>query len=159
MEHFRNFDQQNFDIAFIGNTLRGKVSGENFDESIASPQNSSDFSPVNVLRYTVLVKSLVFSHLSYAIFVWGVSLKQNLAKRLEHLQNRAVCLPFCLQKFDHIICYYRRVGWLPLSELIQYHSLCVIFHQFMDMAGVIHWSPRFSSAGLLITMPELKISL
>ena len=40
-------------VAFIGNTLRGKVSGENFDESIASRQNSSDFSPVKILRYTV----------------------------------------------------------------------------------------------------------
>ena len=40
-------------VAFIENTLRGKVSGENFDESIASRQNSSDFSPVKILRYTV----------------------------------------------------------------------------------------------------------
>jgi len=40
-------------VAFIGNTLRGKVSGENFDESIASCQNLSDFSSVKVLRYTV----------------------------------------------------------------------------------------------------------
>ena len=40
-------------VAFIGNTLRGKVSGENFDESIASCQNSSDFSPIKILRYTV----------------------------------------------------------------------------------------------------------
>ena len=39
-------------VAFIGNTLRGKFSGENFDESIASRQNLSDFSPVKVLRYT-----------------------------------------------------------------------------------------------------------
>ena len=40
-------------VAFIGNTLRGKVSEENFDESIASRQNSSDFSPIKILRYTV----------------------------------------------------------------------------------------------------------
>ena len=41
-------------VAFIGNTLRGKVSGENFDELIASRQNLSDFSPVKILRCTVL---------------------------------------------------------------------------------------------------------
>ena len=40
-------------VAFIGNALREKVSGENFDESIVSRQNSSDFSPVKLLRYTV----------------------------------------------------------------------------------------------------------
>ena len=41
-------------VAFIGNTLRGKVIGENFDELIASRQNLSDFSPVKILRCTVL---------------------------------------------------------------------------------------------------------
>ena len=40
-------------VAFIGNTLRGKVSGENFNKSIVSRQNSSDFSPIKVLRYMV----------------------------------------------------------------------------------------------------------
>ena len=40
-------------VAFIENTLRGEVSGENFDESITSRQNLSDFSPVKALRYTV----------------------------------------------------------------------------------------------------------
>ena len=47
-------------VAFIGNTLRGKVSG---DESIASRQNSSDFSPIKVLRYTVT--QLVFPNGTY----------------------------------------------------------------------------------------------
>ena len=41
-------------VASIGNTLRGKVGGENFDESVASRQNSSDFSPIKILRYTVV---------------------------------------------------------------------------------------------------------
>ena len=78
----------------------------------------------------LLIESLVFSHLTYAISVWGPSLKEHLAKRLEHLQNRAVCLLFHLHKFDHIIDSYHRVGWLPLSELIKHHSLCIMFHQF-----------------------------
>ena len=43
-------------VAFIGNTLRGKIIGENFDESIASHQNLSDFSPIKVLHYTVQVQ-------------------------------------------------------------------------------------------------------
>ena len=51
MEHSQNFDE--LMVAFIGNTLRGKVSGENFDESIASRQNLSDFFPIKILRYTV----------------------------------------------------------------------------------------------------------
>ena len=62
MEHLRNFDELNFDelmVAFIGNTLRGKVSGENFDKSIATRQNWLDFSPVKVLRYTVYPTNII----------------------------------------------------------------------------------------------------
>ena len=46
-------------VAFIGNTLRGKVSGENFDESIASHQNLSDFPPSKscAIRYTAPTES------------------------------------------------------------------------------------------------------
>ena len=37
----------------MGNTLREKVIGENFDKLFVSHQNSSDFSAIKVLRYTV----------------------------------------------------------------------------------------------------------
>jgi len=111
----------------------------------------------NVLKFDVmklLIESLVFSHLSYSISVWGVSLKQHLEKCLECLQNRAVHLLFHLQKFDHVTSYYRRVSWLP-SNLIKYHSV-LCFINFVDMAEVFHWSPLFSLAGLLITTPQLN---
>ena len=78
----------------------------------------------------LLIERLVFSHLTYAMSVWGSSLKQHLVGRLERLQNRAVRLLFHLRKYDHITGYYHRVGWLPLSQLIRYHSLCTMFHQF-----------------------------
>ena len=84
----------------------------------------------NVLKFDImklLIKSLVFSHLSYSIYVWDVS---HLAKHLKRLQNRAVRLLFYLQKFDHVTCCYCRVSWLPFSDLIKYHSVCVMFHQF-----------------------------
>ena len=40
-------------VAFIGKVLTGKIERENFDESLAVRRNSSDFSTVKVLRYTV----------------------------------------------------------------------------------------------------------
>ena len=86
-----------------------------------------------VLKYDVmklLIESLVFSHFTYAVSVWGSSLKQHLVKRIKRLQNCAVHLLFHLHKFDHITEYYRHVGWLPFPELVKYHSLCIIFHQF-----------------------------
>ena len=67
----------------------------------------------------LLIESLVLSHLTCAMSVWGSSLKQHLIKRLERLQNRAVHLLFHLHKFDHVTEYYCRVGWLPFSELIK----------------------------------------
>ena len=42
-------------VAFIGKVLTGKDQRENFDESLAVCQNSSDFSTIKVLRYTVYV--------------------------------------------------------------------------------------------------------
>ena len=43
-------------VAFIGNTLREEVGGENIDESIATRQNLLDFSSVKIcaIRYIVL---------------------------------------------------------------------------------------------------------
>ena len=46
-------------VAFIGNTLGGKVGWENFDKLTSSHQNSSDFSPLKVLRYT-LYRNILF---------------------------------------------------------------------------------------------------
>ena len=40
-------------VAFIGKVLTGKIKRENFDESLAVHQNSSDFSTVKVLHYMV----------------------------------------------------------------------------------------------------------
>ena len=48
----------------------------------------------NVLTFDVmklLIENLVFSHLSYSVSVWGVSLKQHLVKRLERLHNCRCC--------------------------------------------------------------------
>ena len=44
MKHLQNFDE--LMVAFIGNTQREKVRGENFDELIASCQSLSDFVPL-----------------------------------------------------------------------------------------------------------------
>ena len=58
-------------VAFIGNTLRGKVSGESFDESIATRQNSSDFSPVKVLHYMIYGCVPVCMHTHTCVCVFG----------------------------------------------------------------------------------------
>ena len=52
-------------IAFIGNTLRGKVSGENFDESLFSHQNLSDFSPSKFALYGIIVCITTYAKTAY----------------------------------------------------------------------------------------------
>ena len=65
-----NFDEQNFDeliVSFIGKVLQGKIGRENFDELLAVRQNSSDFSTVKVLRYTVSCY-LIHTYTCYDIY-------------------------------------------------------------------------------------------
>ena len=61
------FNEQNFDeliVGFIGGTLRGKVSSEKFDESLAIRQS---FPPLNFVPYSNCV-----SH-STIVFIWTVN--------------------------------------------------------------------------------------
>ena len=44
-------------VAFIGKVLTEKIERENFDESLAVRQNSSDFFTIKVLRYTVAMST------------------------------------------------------------------------------------------------------
>ena len=78
----------------------------------------------------LLVESLVFSHLSYCLPVWGPPLTQQLLQRLERMQNRAVRLCKYLSKFDHVSEHYRQLKWLPLRKLIQLHSVRLMYCQY-----------------------------
>ena len=78
----------------------------------------------------LLLDSLVLSHMRYALSVWGPSLTQNQLLRLQRLQNRAVRLAFSLNRSDHTSEYYRKIRWLKVTRLIQFHLACVMFHQY-----------------------------
>ena len=82
--------------------------------------------PVYLL--TLLMDSLVMSHMQYALSVWGPSLTQNQLLRLQRLQNHAVRLVFSLNKSDHISEYYQELRWLRVSQLIQFRLACVMYH-------------------------------
>ena len=75
----------------------------------------------------LLVDSLVSSHLTYALCVWGPSLTQ---QRLQRLQNRAIQFYTGCRKFESVRWYHYQLRWLPISELIQYQSLRQMYHQF-----------------------------
>ena len=78
----------------------------------------------------------MFSHLSYALSVWGPSLNQQLLQRLERSQNRAVRLCKNLSRFDHVSGHYRALRWLPSQQLIQFRSVGMMYHQYHHSRGI-----------------------
>ena len=84
----------------------------------------------------LLMNSLVSSHLYYALPVWGPSLLQCHVTRIQQLQNRAVRLIYCLHKYNHIMEYYNRLHWLKFPHLINFNSVCTMFHQYHSTRGI-----------------------
>ena len=82
------------------------------------------------------MNSLVSSHLHYALPGWGPSLLQCHVTRIQWLQNRAVCLIYCLHKYDHITEYYNCLHWLKFPHLINFSSVCTMFHQCHSTRGI-----------------------
>jgi len=66
----------------------------------------------------LLIDSLVFSHLTYVLSVWGTSIKQQSVQRLVRFQNRAVSLLYKLWHMDHVTQYYRSTEWLSFPQLV-----------------------------------------
>ena len=78
----------------------------------------------------LLLESLVLSHLSYCVTVWGPSLRSILLQRLQRMQNHAVRLCCNLRKYDHVSAFYHKLIWLPLPCFIRFKSLCLMYCQY-----------------------------
>ena len=78
----------------------------------------------------MLLESLVLSHLSYCVTIWGPSLGSILSQRLQRMQNHAVRLCCNLQKYEHVSAFYHKLNWLPLPCFIQFKSLCLMYHHY-----------------------------
>ena len=70
----------------------------------------------------LLVGFLVFSHLYYALPVWGPYLTQQLSQHLLRLKNRAVRL-INPRYHDHLSQYYQHLQWLPFQYLTPFCSV------------------------------------
>ena len=82
----------------------------------------------------MLLESLVLSHLSDCVTVWGPSLANTL---LQRMQICAVQLCCGLRKYDHVTEFYHRLRWLPLPCFIQFKSLCLIYHQYHQFRCIL----------------------
>ena len=82
--------------------------------------------PNDVLK--LLIDSLVLSHLTYALSVWGPAISKQCFTRLQRQHNWAVRIVKNLKKFDHVSAHRTELGWLPVDALICYCTLCTM-HQ------------------------------
>ena len=98
----------------------------------------------------MLLESLVLSHLSYCVTVWGPSLGSTLSQRLQRMQNRAVKLSCNLRKYDHISAFYHKLNRLPLPCFIQFKNHCVQCIASIITLNVFHWNHLLFLAELLL---------
>ena len=77
----------------------------------------------------MLLDSLALSRINYALPVWGPAISKVAVSRLQRLQNRAVRITKSLRKYDHVSHHRKTLNWLSVASLIQYRSLCAMYHQ------------------------------
>ena len=84
----------------------------------------------------MLVESLVFSHYTYALPVWGPAIHKDSLHRLIHLHNHGVRLTCGLRKYDHMSQHRAWLGWLPVDSFVKYRSLLTLFYDYYIGEGV-----------------------
>ena len=97
----------------------------------------------------MLIESLVFSRLTYALPVWGPAVHQDSLLRLNRLHNRAVHICCGLRRSDHITSHHQTIGWLPVSLLIEYRTLCAMMEQYTGRG--IQFNPFYNLDGCIAT--------
>ena len=91
----------------------------------------------------MLVESLVFSRLNYALLVWGPAVHQNSASRINHLHNRAVCIVCGLCKSEHVSRHHRAIGWLSMPLLTQHRTSCAMLDQYTCLGILLNPPIKF----------------
>ena len=72
----------------------------------------------------MLIESLVFSRYTYGLPVWGPAINRDSMSWLQRMQNRAVRMT---RKYDHVSQYRANLGWLPMSEFVQYRTILTMY--------------------------------
>ena len=58
------------------------------------------------------------------------------------MKNRALCMTCGLRKYDHVSQYRANLGWLPMSEFVQYQTILTMFGQHYLGEGILLQPPR-----------------
>ena len=97
----------------------------------------------------MLVESLVFSWLNYALSVGRPAVHQNSLFRINHLHNRAVHLVCGLHKSEHVFRHCQAIGWLSVPLLTQHRTLCAMLDQYMCQ-GILGLPSNLDAITLII---------
>ena len=81
----------------------------------------------------MLVESLVFFRLKYALPVWGPAVHQNYLSRINHLHNRPVHIVCGMCKSEHVSRHRQAIEWLSMPLLAQHRTLCAMLDQYSYM--------------------------
>ena len=73
-----------------------------------------------------LVQSLVISQVDYCDVAY-IDLTEDLAKRLQRIQNACVRFVFNAKYFDHLSHLYRKLGWFDLRMRRRLHALNLLY--------------------------------
>lgn len=73
-----------------------------------------------------LVQSLVISQVDYCDAAY-MDLTEDLAKRLQRIQNACVRFVFNAKYFDHLSHYYNKLGWFDLRTRRRQHALNLLY--------------------------------
>ena len=74
----------------------------------------------------MLMESLVFSQLNYALPIWQPAVHQNPLSRINRLYNRAVHIVCGLHKLDHVYRHCQAIGWLSVFLLTPHRTLYAV---------------------------------
>ena len=125
---------------------------ENYPSIVADVVNLKVVDKQKYLRVILklLIDCLVFSHLYYALPLFGPLLNQQLSQYLLRLQHKAVCFIKNLnpRDHDHLSQYYHQLQWLPFHYLVQFGYVCVMFHQYHHIRCIPLESPITLMQGL-----------
>ena len=106
----------------------------------------------------MIANGIVLSRIIYVIQIWGGT-NEYLMKMLQILQNKAARFVTKLDIFTSQETLLKQCGWLNVKQLVEYHSLVLIFKARMEQKPVFlhrtltkefNYKTRASTSGSIV---------
>ena len=74
-----------------------------------------------------LAEACIMSRITYGIQLWGPGSTPSVVRRIQVVQNLAMCWATNLNKFTRTKNLLTKLNWLSIHQLIYYHSFLIIY--------------------------------